>query len=89
MKEKIEKEYEDISNEIKKIEKMREGIKKKPTVSNITKSIRDHWDYLSNDEKYQFLTEFVKKIVIVNKSKDKINGIPEIIDVEFYSEETF
>jgi site-specific DNA recombinase len=65
----IEKKYKPIN----KIEK-----------SNIANTIKEHWQYLSNRERLDFLTNFVKEIVIVNRDRDKINGKPEIIDVKFY-----
>ena len=39
-----------------------------------------------NREKLEFLNTFVKEIIIINKDKDKINGKPEILNVNFYED---
>ncbi|MEG1597547.1 MAG: recombinase family protein [Bacilli bacterium] len=54
--------------------------------SLIANTIKEHWQYLSNKERLEFLNQFVESIVIVNRSVDKANGRPEIIDVKFYDE---
>ena len=52
--------------------------------SKIAKTIKAHWLYLSNKERQEFLTNFVKEIVIINRDKDRVNGRPEILEVKFY-----
>ena len=60
--------------------------KKEVDKSKIANTIVEHWGYLSNKERMEFLLKFVKEIVIVNRDKDKVNGKPEILDVKFYEE---
>ncbi len=86
MKENLEKDYKGLEKEIKKFELLTIQKNIKKTKSKITKSIKEHWSYLTNKEKFEFLTEFVEKIIIVNKDKDKVNGKPEIIDIKFYED---
>lgn len=89
MKEKLENDSKNLNQEINKLESIYSPKQIELDKNNISKNIKDHWFYLTNEEKYEFLTQFIKKIVIVNKSIDKINGMPEILNIEFYSEETF
>lgn len=84
MKETLEKDYQGIEKEIKMIESLHTPTEVKKNKIEIAKSIKEHWLYLTNKEKQDFLTQFIEKIVIVNKSKDKINGKPEIIEINFY-----
>lgn len=86
MKTSIEKEYAGIEKEIKRIESLSVPKKNVRTTKTIAKSIKEHWLYLTNQEKFEFLTQFVEKIVVVNKNKDKKNGVPEIIDIKFYED---
>lgn len=57
-----------------------------PTINknDIAKSIIEHWEYLTDNEKLSFLTDFVKEIVIVNRDNDRHNGEAEVLDVKFY-----
>lgn len=86
MKETLEKDYKGIEEEIKKMESLCTPTEIKKTKVKITKSIKEHWLYLTDKEKFEFLTQFVEKIVIINRDRDKINGKPEIIDINFYEE---
>lgn len=52
---------------------------------NISRSISEHWQYLTNREKLFFLTEFVEEIIVINHSKIKTNNDVEILDVKFYN----
>ena len=52
--------------------------------NTISRKIKEHWQYLTNNEKREFLTNFVEEIIIVNKSRDKKNGKSNIINVKFY-----
>ena len=78
----IEKLKRDVKKEEKRIEPKKDLIDK----TKIAKSIKEHWLNLTKDEKKDFLNEFVEKIIIVNKSKDKAKGMPEILDVKFYED---
>ncbi len=81
----LDKKSELIKGEIEKLERI---ITPKETIdrSKIASTIKEHWKYLSNKERLEFLTNFVEKIVIVNRDKDKVNGKPEILEVKFYNE---
>ncbi|MGE5456337.1 MAG: recombinase family protein [Ignavibacteriales bacterium] len=72
-----------LSDELKALEKQH-----KPSTqidkSLIANTIKEHWKYLSNKERLDFLTQFVEEIVIVNRDTDKLKGQPEIIEVKFY-----
>ena len=52
----------------------------------ISRNIKEHWEFLTESERREFLTQFVKKIVIVNRSTDRHKGIPEILNIEFYND---
>jgi hypothetical protein len=54
------------------------------TLRKISTNIKDHWQYLTNRERLEFLNQFIEYIVIVNKESDKTNGKPEILEVKFY-----
>lgn len=74
-----------INSELKILEKKYQPVKQ-INKNLIPHTIKEHWKYLSNKERLNFLTEFVEKIIIVNRDTDKINGRPEILDVKFYEE---
>lgn len=81
LEESIKELKKDIKKEKKKLEVSNCDIDK----NKISKNIKDHWQYLTQDEKREFLKEFVKEIVIVNRSKDrKSKQLPEILEVKFY-----
>ena len=74
------------TNELK-LQKLEASIGNKPVAidkSKISKYIVDHWNYLTNKEKYDFLSEFVESIVIVNRNSDRYNGKAEVVDVMLY-----
>ena len=85
MTEELNKKSEQLENEIKRLERITEP---KETIdrSKIADTIKEHWAYLSNKERQEFLTNFVEEIVIINRDPDKVNGKPEIIEVKFYNE---
>ena len=85
MKGTIEKEIKKLHTEIKKLEKLtpkEENFDK----SSIKRNIKEHWQYLTNTEKREFLTNFVEEIIIVNKDRDKKNGKLTILDIKFYDD---
>ena len=86
MKTSLEQDINKLNNNIKKLEK--ESIPKEEQIdkSKIARTIKEHWLYLTDFEKREFLTEFVEEIIIVNKDKDKTSGIPEILDIKFYED---
>lgn len=86
MKNTLEIDIEELKNNILKEEKKNNYNKKTIDKSKISKNIKEHWINLTIDEKREFLNEFVEKIVIVNRSQDKANGLPEILEVKFYDE---
>lgn len=79
----LEQKQQLLNNEISKIEN---SLKPKNSVNKkeIAKTIREHWDFLTDHERLDFLSSFVEEIVIVNRDKDRHNGKPEILDVKFY-----
>ena len=81
----LDKKSEMLSTEIARLERIltpKTSIDKKA----IATTIKEHWQYLSNKERLEFLNNFVEEIVIVNRDKDKVNGKPEILSVKFYDE---
>lgn len=51
---------------------------------NIIQNLKENWDLLNNEERRQFLTNFVDKIEIINKiEKHKRNGTVTIQNIEF------
>ncbi|MBQ9072411.1 MAG: recombinase family protein [Bacilli bacterium] len=85
MTEELNGKYTIISNELQTLEKQYHPVKQVDK-NLIAKTIKEHWEYLSNRERMEFLNNFVEEVVIVNRDKDKINGRPEIISVKFYNE---
>ena len=85
MTKELESKKETLTNEINKLEN---SLQPKKTInkSDIAKTIREHWEFLSEHERLEFLTNFVEEIIIVNRSKDRHNGKPEILSVKFYEE---
>ena len=84
MKESLENDIKSIEKEIKKMEKNLKPIKEKIDKTKISKKISEHWENLTNAEKREFLTLFIEEIIIVNRNNDRVNGLPEILDVKFY-----
>lgn len=79
----ITKKSDSISKEIARLERVLEP-KRIIDKSEIAKTVKEHWQYLSNRERLEFLNNFVEEIVIVNRDRDKINGKAEILNVKFY-----
>lgn len=73
-----------INQEKLKEEESKLNPKKDIDKNRINKNISEHWNFLTDKEKLAFLTDFVEKIVIVNRSNDKQNGEAEVIGVKFY-----
>ena len=66
-----------------KLEKQREPVKY-INKNKISRYIVDHWKLLTDSEKLAFLTDFVEKIVIVNRDTDVKKGKAEVLEVKFY-----
>lgn len=81
----LDKKTEMLTNEISRLERI---ITPKKSIDKIeiATTIKEHWQYLSNKEKLEFLNNFVQEIVIINRDTDKLNGKPEILSVKFYDE---
>lgn len=79
----LEKDNLILKKELTRLEKQYEPVKQidKNLIAN---TIKEHWEYLSDKERMEFLTQFVEKIVIVNRDKNRVTGLPEIIEVKFY-----
>lgn len=84
MKNIIDEECEKFKKEIKKEEERLKSRENEIDKSMISRNIKEHWELLTQSEKREFLTQFVKKIVIINRSTDRHKGIPEILNIEFY-----
>lgn len=83
MTEELDNKSDVLKKEIARLERIiapHKEIDKK----EIAKTIKEHWEYLSNRERLEFLTNFVEEIVIVNRNRDRYNGKPEILEVKFY-----
>ncbi len=80
---KLDKQFVILSNELKTLEKQYQATKQ---IDNFlfANTIKEHWEYLSNKERLDFLTQFVEEIVIVNRDTDRLKGRPEILNVKFY-----
>lgn len=86
MKNTIEEECEKLKKEIKKEEERLKPKENEIDKSMIARNIKEHWEFLTQTERREFLTQFVKKIIIVNRSTDRHKGIPEILNIEFYND---
>lgn len=86
MKNTLENEIEKNTYNIKQLKIENTPQNEKFDLNKISKNLKDHFQYLTSKEKRQFLVEFVKSIVIINEDDDKVNGLPKIIDVEFYND---
>lgn len=67
-----------LENELSKLKKT--NLKKAINKNDICTRIDNHWNYLADEEKYNFLTKFIEYISIVNQ-----NGDVKILDVNYYS----
>lgn len=78
---KVIKEYE------AKLKSLEDNVASNPRIDKveISKYIVEHWKVLTNQEKYEFLNQFVESITIVNRSPKKRNGKAEVLDVKFYN----
>lgn len=83
MTEELSKNHSILSRELKDIEKAYQP-KTEVDKNTIAKTIKEHWEYLSKRERMEFLNQFVESITIVNRSSNKVNGRPEIVEVKFY-----
>lgn len=81
----LDKKSEQLKREIDSLERIISP-KEKVDKQKIATTIKEHWQYLSNKERLEFLNNFVEEIVVINRDKDKKNGKPEIISVKFYEE---
>ncbi len=85
MTDELNKKSQRLKEEIDRLEKVILPKQNKDNVK-IPKTIKEHWKYLSNKEKFDFLTNFIEEIVVVNKDRDKVKGKVEIINIKFYEE---
>ena len=85
MKEELEKQCNDLKIQLESFKDQSIDYQK-IDCKKISKNIKDHWQELTDVEKREFLTRFIKKIVIVKRSSNAHTGFPEIIKVEFYEE---
>jgi len=88
MKRRLDGDRDFIRSEIVKLEATFDD-REEPSISraDIVTSFRENWENLSDIEKRQFLTKFIKKIVLVNEPIEGTNkGHTVITDVEFCGE---
>jgi site-specific DNA recombinase len=88
MKKQLDNDREFIRAEIAKLQATLDE-SEEPSISraDIVKSFRENWENLTDVEKRQFLTKFVKKIVLVNEPIDGTNkGHTVITNIEFCGE---
>ena len=64
-----------------KINLLKQNAKQKIDKDKIAKTLKEHWFYLSNREKLEFLTNFIEEIIVINNNKK--NSLPEIT-IKFY-----
>ena len=81
----LDKKLAILKDELTQLEKKYQPVKQLDK-SKIAKTIKEHWQFLTNRERLEFLNQFVKEIVIINRDKDKVNGKAEIIEVKWYDE---
>ncbi|MDD4547984.1 MAG: recombinase family protein [Bacilli bacterium] len=53
-------------------------------LKSISRSIKVHWKYLTNREKYDFLNQFIMSIVVINDDNDKVKGKIKILSINLY-----
>ncbi|MDR1630642.1 MAG: recombinase family protein [Oscillospiraceae bacterium] len=83
IKNSIDKEKEQISGTIASVQ---DCVDEEATIKreHIIKNLKENWEHLSNEEKRQFLIEFVDRVDVVNeKEKGKREGIVKIKSIEF------
>ena len=81
----LDKKLAILKDELTQLEKKYQPVKQLDK-SKIAKTIKEHWQFLTNRERLEFLNQFVKEIVIINRDKHKVNGKAEIIEVKWYDE---
>ena len=81
----LDKKLAILKDELTQLEKKYQPVKQLDK-SKIAKTIKEHWQFLTNRERLEFLNQFVKEIDIINRDKDKVNGKAEIIEVKWYDE---
>ena len=79
----IDKEKKNLSITIERIESYVDEeitIKKE----NIIRTLKENWETLNNEEKRQFIINFISRIEIVNeKTEGKRSGVTKILNIEF------
>lgn len=76
-----------IKNELSKLEVTEEKESDSICKNDIILNIKENWQYLTNQEKLNFLTDFVKKIVACNEVVEgKVHGNVVIKEVIFYND---
>ncbi len=54
-------------------------------LKSISRSVKVHWQYLTNREKYDFLNQFIMSIVVINEDHDKVKGKIKILSINLYN----
>lgn len=86
MREQITKDCHKLKKELEYLKSQDQLPKENINYNIIPKQIKDHWINLTNKEKLSFLTQFIKKIIIITKSNNNSRSTPIIQKIEFYKE---
>lgn len=81
MTKKIDKDILFFNKEINDISSQKDL---KIDLTKISNNLKDHWIMLKDNEKKEFIKNFIKKIVLINDDPNKIKGKIKILNVEFY-----
>ena len=81
MTKKIDKDILFFNKEINDISSQKDL---KIDLTKISNNLKDHWIMLKDNEKKEFIKNFIKRIVLINDDPNKIKGKIKILNVEFY-----
>ena len=81
MTKKIDKDILFFNREINDISSQKDL---KIDLTKISNNLKDHWIMLKDNEKKEFIKNFIKRIVLINDDPNKIKGKIKILNVEFY-----
>lgn len=70
-----------------RLSRLEKDYTKKPDINKaeISRYIVDHWGFLTDKEKLNFLNEFLESVTIVNCDTDRHIGKEEVLNLHFYS----
>lgn len=84
IKKTLEQEKANVSSQIQSF-KDTNDISREDTIrrEDIIKSLRENWDFLSDEERQQFLIKFVDKIIVESQKQPNGRNHVRIVDVQF------